>query len=64
MTLVLYMDKSYIYYIYLSLIHILTLSRNFVNPIAQVSQQLNSVIMAMAGASRIFELLDLSLIHI
>lgn len=36
----------------------LTLSRNFVNPIAQVSQQLNSVIMAMAGASRIFELLD------
>ena len=36
----------------------LTLSRNFVNPIAQVSQQLNSVIMAMAVASRIFELLD------
>ena len=36
----------------------LTFSRNFVNPIAQVSQQLNSVIMAMAGASRIFELLD------
>ena len=39
----------------------LTLSRNFVNPIAQVSQQLNSVIMAMAGASRIFELLIRSL---
>ena len=36
----------------------LILSRNFVNPIAQISQQLNSVIMAMAGASRIFELLD------
>ena len=36
----------------------LTLSRNFINPIAQVSPQLNSVIMAMAGASRIFELLD------
>ena len=36
----------------------LTLSRNFVNPIAQISQQLNSVIMAMAGASRIFKLLD------
>lgn len=36
----------------------LTLSRNFVNPIAQISQQMNSVIMAMAGASRIFELLD------
>jgi ATP-binding cassette, subfamily B, multidrug efflux pump len=36
----------------------LTLSRNFVNPIAQVSQQLNSVVMAIAGAGRIFELLD------
>lgn len=37
----------------------LTLSRNFVNPIAQVSQQLNSVVMALAGASRIFEFLDI-----
>lgn len=37
----------------------LTLSRNFVNPIAQVSQQLNSVVMALAGASRIFEFLDM-----
>ena len=36
----------------------LILSRNFINPIAQVSQQMNAVIMAMAGASRIFELLD------
>ena len=36
----------------------LTLSRNFVNPIAQISQQLNAVIMAMAGAARIFKLLD------
>ena len=36
----------------------LTLSRNFTNPIGQISQQLTSVIMAMAGASRIFELLD------
>lgn len=36
----------------------LILSRNFINPITQVSQQLNAVIMAMAGASRIFELLD------
>ena len=36
----------------------LTLSRNFTNPIGQISQQLNSVIMAMAGAQRIFELLD------
>jgi ATP-binding cassette subfamily B multidrug efflux pump len=36
----------------------LTLSRNFVNPIGQVSQQLSLVIMALAGASRIFELMD------
>lgn len=36
----------------------LTLSKSFINPISQVSQQLNSVIMAMAGAARIFELMD------
>ncbi|MBR5515987.1 MAG: ABC transporter ATP-binding protein [Clostridia bacterium] len=36
----------------------LQLSRSFVNPIAQVSQQFNSIIMALAGANRIFELLD------
>lgn len=36
----------------------LVLSRSFMNPITQVSQQLNSVIMAMAGAGRIFKLLD------
>ncbi len=36
----------------------LILSRNFMNPITQVSQQLNSVVMAMAGAARIFMLLD------
>ena len=36
----------------------LTMSRSFINPIAQVSQQLNAVIMALAGATRIFELLD------
>ncbi|MBQ8563843.1 MAG: ABC transporter ATP-binding protein, partial [Firmicutes bacterium] len=36
----------------------LTLSRNFVNPITQISNQLNAVIMAMAGAARIFKLLD------
>ena len=36
----------------------LQLSRSFVNPIAQVSNQLNFVIMALAGAERIFELLD------
>lgn len=36
----------------------LQLSKSFSNPIGQVSQQLNSVIMALAGAERIFELLD------
>ncbi len=36
----------------------LTLSRSFINPIAQVSQQLTSVVMALAGASRIFDLMD------
>lgn len=36
----------------------LTLNRNFTNPIAQVSQQLNAVVMALAGANRVFALLD------
>ncbi|MFG6327765.1 MAG: ABC transporter ATP-binding protein/permease [Lachnospiraceae bacterium] len=36
----------------------LQLSRNFMQPLGQVSQQLSSVVMAMAGASRIFELID------
>ncbi len=40
------------------LVAFLQLSKNFTNPINQVTQQLNSVIMAMAGAKRIFELMD------
>ena len=36
----------------------LQLSRNFINPIAQISQQINSIAMALAGAERIFDLLD------
>jgi len=36
----------------------LQLSRSFTMPIGQVSQQLNAVVMAFAGAGRIFELLD------
>ncbi len=36
----------------------LQLSRSFIRPIAQVSQQLNAVIMAFAGAERIFKLMD------
>jgi ATP-binding cassette subfamily B protein len=36
----------------------LTLSRAFSGPIGQISQQVNAVIMALAGAGRIFELMD------
>lgn len=36
----------------------LNLSRSFMQPISQVSQQMNMVIMAMAGAKRIFDLMD------
>lgn len=41
-----------------SIASFLQLSRSFIGPIGQVSQQLNSVAMAMAGAGRIFNLLD------
>lgn len=41
-----------------SLASFLTLNRSFNGPLSQISQQLNSVIMAMAGAGRIFDLLD------
>lgn len=36
----------------------LMLSRSFSQPIAQIAQQLNSVVMALAGAERIFRLMD------
>ena len=36
----------------------LTLNRNFNMPINQISQQFNSIVMAMAGADRIFKLMD------
>ena len=36
----------------------LTFNKNFYMPINQVSQQLNAVVMALAGADRLFELLD------
>ena len=36
----------------------LQLSKNFTRPISQISMQLNAVIMAFAGAERIFKLLD------
>ncbi|MBO7662772.1 MAG: ABC transporter ATP-binding protein [Clostridia bacterium] len=36
----------------------LTLSRNFMQPISQMTQQINFIAMALAGASRIFSLMD------
>ena len=41
-----------------TIISFLTLSRSFVNPIGQISMQFNMVVMALAGASRIFDLMD------
>ena len=41
-----------------SIASFLNLSKSFTNPMGQISQQLNSVIMALAGAERIFELMD------
>ena len=36
----------------------LQLSKSLSNPISQISQQLNSVVMALAGAQRVFDLMD------
>lgn len=36
----------------------ISLSKSFLSPISQISQQLNSIVMALAGASRIFNLMD------
>ncbi|MBR5101560.1 MAG: ABC transporter ATP-binding protein, partial [Muribaculaceae bacterium] len=41
-----------------TLVAFLTLNKSFTQPIAQVSQQINSIITASAGAERIFNLLD------
>ncbi len=41
-----------------SLMAFMTLSRSFNQPINNISQQFNSIIMALAGAERIFELMD------
>ncbi|MBO5565562.1 MAG: ABC transporter ATP-binding protein [Lachnospiraceae bacterium] len=41
-----------------TLVSYLTLNRNFAMPISQISQQINSIITAVAGAERIFKLLD------
>lgn len=41
-----------------TLVAFLTLNKSFNQPITQISQQLNSIVMAMAGAERIFQMLD------
>ena len=41
-----------------ALITFLTLNRNFTQPITQISQQINAIVMAQAGAKRVFELMD------
>ena len=41
-----------------SLMAFMILSRNFNRPINQISNQLNAIIMALAGAERVFELMD------
>ena len=41
-----------------SLMAFMTLSRNFNMPINQISNQINAIVMALAGAERIFDLMD------
>ncbi len=41
-----------------TIVSFLQLSKSFTQPITQISQQMNSVIMALAGAQRIFDLLN------
>lgn len=41
-----------------TLVSFLTLNKSFTQPITQISQQVNSIVMAMAGARRIFQMLD------
>ena len=41
-----------------SIASFLTLSRNFTNPVSQISNQFNSIVTALAGASRIFAFMD------
>ena len=40
------------------LVTFMVLSRNFNQPINQISQQMNAIVMALAGAERVFELMD------
>ena len=41
-----------------ALVTFMTLNRNFSMPITQVSQQFSSIVMASAGANRVFEMMD------
>ncbi len=41
-----------------TLMTFMLLSRSFNHPISQISNQINSIVMALAGAERIFELMD------
>lgn len=41
-----------------TLVSFMTLNKNFTQPIAQISQQLGSIAMALAGAKRVFDLMD------
>lgn len=41
-----------------AIVAFLSLTKSFTMPISQISQQLNSIIMALAGAKRIFDMLD------
>ncbi len=41
-----------------TLVSFLTLNKNFTQPVTQISQQLNSIVMAMAGAQRVFQMMD------
>ncbi|MCH5286874.1 MAG: ABC transporter ATP-binding protein [Christensenellaceae bacterium] len=41
-----------------TLVSYLTLNRNFTQPVTQITQQMNAIVMAMAGARRVFDLMD------
>ncbi len=41
-----------------NLVTYLSLNKNFTQPITQVTQQMNAIIMALAGARRVFDLMD------
>ena len=41
-----------------TIVSFLTLARSFINPIGQISMQFNMITMALAGASRIFTMMD------